>query len=217
MTLRHCLAVVLMSTACAAPPVPTSPVETTQPPTTVSCQPALSLDKTRFIADGDNGTAQVTTIVDRCAWTVSAPAWVTVTPSGGIGSQALTLKVAASTGDARSGDVTIGAAAVPVTQDAWSPMFQSARCRVASAGPNVGVCTVVTRSGAASRDRGGVTADLRPIGGPASWDFVYITGGAWDVDLRIPEGFPAGVVSLTFSARDRDGIVHTIAAPLEIR
>jgi hypothetical protein len=211
------LVLLLAATACGTPPTPTSPAPTAQTPTTVSCQPTLTLDKSRFIADGDNATAQVTTSVDRCAWAVSAPSWITVTPSSGIGSQSVTVKAAATTGDERTGEIAIGAARVPVTQNAWSPVFLSARCRIARAGRNLGICTAVTRLGAASRERGGVTADLRPLNGPASWDFVYIIAGEWDLDLGVPEGFPAGVVPLTFSARDHSGAIHTITAELEVR
>jgi hypothetical protein len=217
MTRSTILVLLLAATACGTPPAPTSPAPTSQTPTTVSCQPALTLDKTRFIADGDNATAQVTTSVDRCAWAVSAPNWITVTPSSGIGGQLVTVKAAATTGDKRSGEIAVGAARVPVTQDAWSPMFQWARCRIARAGRNIGICTAAIRLGAASRERGGVTADLRPLNGPASWDFVYITGGEWDLDLGVPDGVPPGVVPLTFSARDHSGRVHTITAELEVR
>lgn len=213
---RLTLAMLLAGSACAPPPVPTSPARGEQQPATVSCQPQLILDKTRFIADGDNATAQVTTEVDRCAWTITVPSWITA-PSGGVGSQTLTLKATATTGDARSGEIAVGSARVPVTQDAWSPVFQFARCLTAKTGMNLGVCTVVTRSGGASRERGGVKADLRPLGGPASWDFVYITGGAWDLDVRVPEGFPAGVVTLTFSAIDQVGATHTISTSLEVK
>lgn len=139
-----------------------------------------------------------------------------MTPAYSIGYGTADVSIALSyTTEARSGEVVVGTSRIPVTQDRGYAMFHNARCRPAAVGRNTGVCTVSTRYGVPQR----VTVDLRAFGRAADWPLLYITAssGEYDLDLAVPDGFPAGTVTLAFTGTDASGKSETITAALEVR
>jgi hypothetical protein len=218
MTLTLVAAVV--AAGCAAessrPQAPTSP----SAPLAALCASTLSLGQTTFPADGGATTGMVTSSVAGCGWTISAPSWLTVTPSTGTGSTPITVSVPYSSGDRRAGSISINDNAVEVVQSTRPLGFSQARCHTpARAGVTVpGACTVTVAPAGDPRSTGiDVTADLRVFGRSATWDFVYITGGEWDVDVPVPAGFAPGVVNIPVTVVDAQGRSATITLPLEVR
>lgn len=83
-----------------------------------SCQ--LSLSQTQLSVPAQGGTFSVSlTAPSDCSWTASSSSsWIQVTPSSGTGSATLQVSVAANTGAARAGTVTVGNAVLTVQQAA---------------------------------------------------------------------------------------------------
>jgi hypothetical protein len=65
--------------------------------------------------DGGSFTATVS-VAGGCAWTASAPAWLSVSPSSGSGTTTLTVKVAANSGASRNGTLQVENRTVRVSQ-----------------------------------------------------------------------------------------------------
>ena len=87
----------------------------------LSCTYALSPSSLSALAIGATSTVNVSAASASCGWTaVSNATWVTVSPSSGIGSGAVTVKVAANTGAARTATVTIAGLTFAVSQAAAS-------------------------------------------------------------------------------------------------
>ena len=75
-----------------------------------------------FAANGGDGTVRVTASAASCAWTAASNApWISVASSGGSGNGNLRYTVAANTGAARTGTLTVAGATVTVTQAAAPP------------------------------------------------------------------------------------------------
>jgi len=86
---------------------------------TVGCEFTVSPGAATFAANGGDGTVQVTASGGSCAWTaVSNVPWISVTSSGGGGSGNLRYTVAANSGAARTGTLTVAGTTVTVTQPA---------------------------------------------------------------------------------------------------
>ena len=85
----------------------------------VDCEFTVSPGAATFAANGGDGTVQVTASGGSCAWTaVSNVPWISVTSSGGGGSGNLRYTVAANSGAARTGTLTVAGTTVTVTQPA---------------------------------------------------------------------------------------------------
>ena len=85
------------------------------------CSFSLSLNSQQFPAAGGTGTTQVVAGGGDCGWTASSSLdWVTVSPASGSGSGSVTITVAANTGAARRGNITIAGISFVVGQDAAS-------------------------------------------------------------------------------------------------
>lgn len=208
-----------MAGSCAAgsdtPAAPTSPVQ----PLPALCHSSLSVDRTTFESDGGTTTGRVVSSHSLCGWTITTPSWITASPASGTGPGIVTFTIRASTEGSRTGDITLGTERVAISQSAWNRLFHNARCHgPASIGmSNVGICTAFVRLEALNPH--GVTADLRMFGLSETYRLVYVaaSSGLYDLDLRVPAGFPPGVVTITFTARDSQGNPGTITAPLEVR
>jgi hypothetical protein len=218
--LRCIVVAALVAAGCSeSGPVPSAPSGPSVPLAAL-CSAALSLAETEFPADGGSTTGQVTASVAGCGWTISAPTWLTVTPSAGTSTTSVTVKAASSNGDSRTGTVVIDDTTIQVRQLASALGFSQARCHApARAGASVpGPCSVTVISAGDPRSSGiRVTADLRVFGASATNDLVYIIAGQWDLDVRVPAGFPSGVVQIPFTAVDAQGRSATITVPLEVR
>jgi hypothetical protein len=99
--------------AAAAPPPP--------PP---SCTYAIAPTSESIGAAGGTGTAITVTTGGTCAWTAisNAPSWITITAgASGTGTGSVSFTVAANTGAARTGTMTIAGQTFTVTQAAAPP------------------------------------------------------------------------------------------------
>lgn len=195
-------------------PSPAGPVT----PLPASCYSTLTLNQASFEADGGTTTGgRIVSTQTGCGWTLSVPAWVTASATTGIGTATVTFVVQPSTvEEARAGDILLAHERIAIRQDAFNPIFHNARChKPAHVGSNAGICTAFVRSDS----KNGVTADLRQFGLSATYDLVYVaaSSGLYDLDLRIPAGFPPGTVSIAFTGRNLQGRTGTISAQLEIR
>jgi sugar lactone lactonase YvrE len=86
------------------------------------CTYALSPSSYALNAAGNTGSLTVTPTSSSCAWTVSTTnPWITITSgSSGTGTGTVTYSVAANSGAARTGTMSIGGQTFTVTQDAWT-------------------------------------------------------------------------------------------------
>jgi len=83
-----------------------------------TCTYSLGATGQQFAASGGSGSFTVTTSSTNCAWTAaSGVSWVTTSGSGS-GSGTVSFSVAANTGNARSGSITVGGQTFSVTQSA---------------------------------------------------------------------------------------------------
>jgi len=98
---------------------------------TATCSYTLSSASQNFSTTGGSGTVNVTASAG-CSWTAASNvSWLTVTPGiGGSGNGSVSYSVAANTGTARTGTLTIANQTFTVNQDGTSPT-----CQVS---PNVG-------------------------------------------------------------------------------
>ena len=89
-------------------------------PVAVVCSYAVTPTTGTVVHDGTGTVAvTVTTNDGSCAWTVVfSAAWLTVTPTSGVGNGIVTLTAAANTGAVRTATVTVAGTAVTLTQDA---------------------------------------------------------------------------------------------------
>jgi hypothetical protein len=89
---------------------------------TSACEFTVSPPAESFAASGGEGTVRVTTTAASCAWTAASNApWISVTSSGGGGTGDLRYSVAANTGSARTGTLTVAGTTVTVNQAAVAP------------------------------------------------------------------------------------------------
>ena len=105
----------------------------------VACTFTLSTAGLSFGANGGTGTVTVTSQATGCAWTAkSNDAFITVTSAAsGVDNGTVTFAVAANSGSARTGTLTIGGVTLTVTQDgvsivmaAYDPTFKTPVCSV---------------------------------------------------------------------------------------
>jgi len=90
------------------------------PPPPPSCTYTIAPTSESIGAAGGTGTAIAVTTGGTCAWTaVSNASWITITPGAtGPGPGSVSFTVAANTGDARMGTMTIAGRTFTVTQAA---------------------------------------------------------------------------------------------------
>jgi Leucine-rich repeat (LRR) protein len=83
------------------------------------CGAALDRSSLAISPAGGTGALNLSTSPG-CTWTaVSDSAWITVDPASGAGSGAINFTVAANSGSARAGTITIGTSTFTVSQGAW--------------------------------------------------------------------------------------------------
>jgi Domain of unknown function (DUF5666)/Putative binding domain, N-terminal/Viral BACON domain len=88
-------------------------------PVAPGCEFTVSPQSESVGAGGGDGTIRVTASASSCAWTaVSNVAWITLSPGGGNGNGNVRFVVAANSGGARSGTLTVARATITVTQAA---------------------------------------------------------------------------------------------------
>ncbi len=84
-----------------------------------SCTYSLSSSSGSFTASGGTSSVSVMTSSTSCAWTASESlAWVSLSPTSGTGSKAVTITASANTGAARTGSVTIAGKTYTISQAA---------------------------------------------------------------------------------------------------
>jgi hypothetical protein len=124
----------------------------TQGAALVSCTYSISPTTSAIAASGGTGTVAVSA-GSGCAWTASSGAgWVTVSSgASGSGNGSVTFSVAANTGGARSGSVTIAGQTLTVTQAAASVSctYSISPTSVSISGAGTGTVAVSTASGCA--------------------------------------------------------------------
>jgi hypothetical protein len=123
-------------------------VTVTQAGAAASCTYSISPTSTSMAAAGGTGTVTVSSS-SGCAWSTSSGAgWVTVT-SGGSGNGSVTFNVAANTGGARSGNLTIAGQTFTVTQGAAaaSCSYSISPTSASISGAKTGTVAVSTTSG----------------------------------------------------------------------
>ncbi len=114
-------AVAQSGTAVAPPSPPTTPLPTPPPPAPQpgACSYSLSPATHAAPAAGGSGSASVQATHSACVWTVSTDAgWLTPSTNVGVGTQAVGFQVAANTGAARIGRLTLAGQVLTVTQAA---------------------------------------------------------------------------------------------------
>jgi all-beta uncharacterized protein len=120
------------------------------PPCTFSISPTSQ----NVAETGGTGSVAVTASAATCAWTAaSGAAWITIDRAGGTGSGAVGVTVAANTGGARTGTVTIAGQTFTVTQAASPPpcTFSIAPTSVTvDAGATTGSISVTASAGTCS-------------------------------------------------------------------
>ena len=140
-----------------APPAPPTPPGPPTPPPSPTCTYSIAPSNESIAAAGGTGTAiAVTASAGSCTWTgVSNASWITVTSgASGIGSGSVGFTVAANTGAARGGTMTIAGQTFTVNQ----------------AAPATPTCTYTLSAGSAS---------LSALGGPGSVGVTAPAGCAW--------------------------------------
>jgi len=84
-----------------------------------SCVYSISSSSGRFTSSGGTGSVLVTVSSSSCSWTASENlSWVSLSPTSGTGSGAISVTVAANTGAAKSGSITIAGKTYTVSQAA---------------------------------------------------------------------------------------------------
>ena len=145
-----------------APPAPPPPA----PPAPPSCTFTIAPNNESVAAAGGAGTPiAVTTSVSTCTWNaVSNASWITVTSgASGTGSGSVGFTVAANTGAARSGTMTIASQTFTVNQ---------------AAAPVVPACTYTLSAGSTSVTAIGATGSVDVIT-TASCAWTATTSAAW--------------------------------------
>jgi len=143
-----------------APPAPTPPPPTPPspptPPAPPSCTFTIAPSSESIAAAGGAGTPIAVTAGGTCAWTaISNASWITITAgAAGTGNGSVSFTVAANTGAARSGTITIASQTFTVSQ----------------AAPAAPTCTYTLASSSAS---------LSALGGPGSVNLTAPAGCAW--------------------------------------
>jgi hypothetical protein len=89
---------------------------------TPSCELTVSPGAESFGSSGGDGTVRITASGGNCPWTAASNApWLSVASSSGSGNRDLHYSVAANTGAARTGTLTVAGTTVTVTQAAVPP------------------------------------------------------------------------------------------------
>ena len=98
-------------------------VTVTQAGTTASgCEVSVSPPAESFSPSGGEGTVVITATAGSCAWSaVSNAPWISVTTTSGSGNANLRYSVAANTGAARTGTLTVAGFTITVSQAAAAP------------------------------------------------------------------------------------------------
>jgi hypothetical protein len=182
-----------------------------------SCDVALALGTSQFNQAGGQTTVSVTA-PGSCSWRVTAPPWTALGPSHvGRGRATLLLDVAAYDG-IRTGTVTSGGQSVSVRQQ--QDLQMTARCfgvRVGIYSPLACTVTVAGARNPASTWNETPTADLRVFGRSERWHLASCGPcQAYDLDLLVPAGFPAGVVEIEFTVSDGEGRTGRAVGRLEV-
>ena len=188
--------------------------ETTGPagPSPEVCAVSLAASRTGFYTSG--GTATVTVSTNgSCAWTLTHPSWVTVSPvTSGMGPAELTMTVPA--GPDRTGLLTAGDAQLQILQSVEVLEIYGAGCIPAMPGAR-GWCTAsLTSKKTSSR----MSVDLSGFGLSSDMQVPAVQGCAtcFDVDFRVPEGAPPGPVQVRFRFDDGPGRVATATATFTV-
>jgi hypothetical protein len=117
-------AVAQAGTATTPPPAPPpqpSPAPAPPPPPEIVCSYTLSPSTHSAPAGGGAGSTSIETNHPGCVWSLSSDStWLTSAVGVGVGSQSIAFNVAANTGAARTGHLTIGGQSLTVTQAAGS-------------------------------------------------------------------------------------------------
>jgi hypothetical protein len=91
-------------------------------PANPACQFTVSPQSDTFPAAGGDGTLKIDASAGNCAWTAaSSVPWITLATGSGSGEANLRYTVAANTGAARTGTLTVAGASVTVSQAATPP------------------------------------------------------------------------------------------------
>ena len=113
------------------------------------CTFAVAPTSFNLPATGGNDTISVTTTAG-CGWTAQSNApWLTVSPSGGSGSGAVTLTALANTGAQRQDTITVAGQTITVIEAALCPYSVSPTSVSLPSGGGQGVVTVTTAAGCA--------------------------------------------------------------------
>jgi len=158
-----------------------------------SCAPSLNPTSATLTSAGGAGPSVAVTIAPGCTWTASTTdSWLSITQgASGTGNGAVTFSAAANTGNVRTGSLTIGGQAFPVTQagSCATSINSSSQSLPATAGNG----TAVAVSAAAGCAWTATTA--------ASW--ITITGGA--------SGTGNGSVTFSVTANTGSARIGTIS------
>ena len=138
-----------------------------------------------FEAAGGDGTVRVTASAGSCAWTAASNApWISVTSSGGSGSGNLLYSVAANTGAARTGTLTVAGSTVTVSQAAAAPPP---------------ACSVTVSPLSESIGAGGGDGTTRVDASSASCAWTAVSNVPW-ISMAAPGGTGNGNVRHTVAA-----------------
>ena len=108
-----------VAVAPPTPPPPTPPAPQPPGPQPPACSYSLSPATHAAPAAGGSGSASVQATHSACVWTVSTDAaWLTPSTNVGVGTQTVGFQVAANTGAARIGRLTLAGQVLTVTQAA---------------------------------------------------------------------------------------------------
>lgn len=153
------------------------------------CSVSLTVSATSFGAGGGTGTLTITTQAG-CPWTATtSESWITVMPpASGSGPAAATFAVAANTGPARSGAITVAGQVVIISQAAAAAQ-----------------CTYTVAPTALSVDTAGGTASVGVTAAPGcAWRAVSRDG--WITVTAGQSGTGAGTVELSVAANTTAGV-----------
>ena len=111
------------------------------------CSYSLSSSALNISATGGNGSVNLTTQTG-CAWTAASNAsWITVNNASGTGGGAITFTVAANTGQARTGTITIAGQTFTVNQDSGCAYSLSPTSTQLSSGSTTGSFNINAAAG----------------------------------------------------------------------
>jgi uncharacterized protein (TIGR03437 family) len=176
---------------------------------TFTCGYAINPTSQTFPASGGSGTVNVVTAAG-CAWTATSnAAWLTVTSSNGNGNGAVNFIVAANTGTARTGTLSIAGQTFSVTQQGATPTIVTvsaasfrlntplaAESIVAAFGANLATSTLVASTLPLPTTLGGTTVKVRDnLGAERNAPLFFVSPA--QINYLIPQGTATGAASVT--------------------